>query len=237
MASTKVKALVIEAKDNKEKDKLATLYSLEEGKFFACFRGVRTAKAKMKAAKELFTFGEFVIEDTKAGKIVVEANIIDSFSPLRADLDKYYEACSIIDIIKKVGAQNPDPALFVAIVKALKAICYDGAPKYYALVKFLISIFDDTGYKLNFDICASCKAKLTGKKYLNLDYGEIVCANCRQMTAIEISPATASALKILRDTPYEKLKTLKLGGGGEIAALNLLSENFQWRFGSKFFVA
>ena len=57
------------------------------------------------------------------------------------------------------------------------------------------------------------------------------------MTAIEISPATASALKLLKETPYEKLKTLKLGGGGEIKALNLLSENFEWRFGSKFFIA
>lgn len=237
MASTKVKALVIEAKDNKEKDKLATLYSLEEGKFFVCFRGVRGAKAKMKAAKEIFTFGEFVIEDTKAGKIVTEANIIDSFSPLRENLDKYYEACSIVDILKKLSSPSSDPALFVAVIKSLKAICYDGAPKYYALVKFLISIFDNAGYKLNFDSCSSCKASLTGKKYLNLDYGEIVCANCRQMTAIEISPATAMALKILRDTSYEKLKTVKLGGGGEINALNLLSENFEWRFGSKFFVA
>lgn len=237
MASTKVKALVIEAKDNKEKDKLATLYSLEEGKFFAYFRGVRGAKAKMKAAKEIFTFGEFVVEDTKAGRIVTEANIIDSFAPLRGDLDKYYEACSLVDILKKLSSQNADPVLFIAIIKALKAVCYDGAPKYYSLVKFLITIFDNMGYKLNFDTCASCKAKLSGKKYLNLDYGEIVCANCRQMTAIEISPATASALKLLKETPYEKLKTLKLGGGGEIKALNLLSENFEWRFGSKFFTA
>lgn len=237
MAATKVKALVIEAKDNKDKDKLATLYSLEEGKFFACFRGVRGANAKMKAAKEIFTFAEFVVEDTKAGKIVTESNIIDSFSPLRADLDKYYEACSLVDILKKLASSNSDPALFVEIIKALKAICYDGAPKYYSLVKFLISIFDNAGYKLNFDTCSSCKARLTGKKYLNLDYGEIVCANCRQMTSLEISPATASALKILRDTPYEKLKTLKFGGGGEIKALNLLSENFEWRFGSKFFIA
>lgn len=236
MASTKVKALVIEAKDNKEKDKLVTLYSLEEGKFFACFRGVRGVKAKMKAAKEIFTFGEFVVEETKAGKIVTEANIIDSFSPLRSDLDKYYEACSLVDILKKLATSNSDPALFVAIIKALKAICYDGAPKYYALVKFLISIFDSMGFRLNFDVCASCRAKLTGKKYLNLDYGEIVCSNCKQMTAVEISPATATALKVLRDTPFEKLKSLKFGGNGELNALNLLRENFEWRFGTRFFV-
>ena len=237
MASTKVKALVIEAKDSKEKDKLVTLFTLEEGKFFVNFRGVRSAKAKLKAAKEIFTFAEFVIEDTKAGNIVTDANIIDTFSPLRADLDKYYEACSCLDIVKKLISNSPDPALFIEIVKALKAISYDNAPKNYSLVKFLVTIFENMGYKLNFDTCSSCKARLTGKRYLNLDYGEIVCANCRQMTSIEVAPATISALKILRDTPYEKLKTVKLGGDGETRALNLLAENFEWRFGSKFFLA
>lgn len=234
--TTKVKAFVLEAKDSKEKDKLATLYTLENGKFFVNFRGVRGAKAKLKAAKEVFTFGEYVIEQTKAGNIVTEANIIDNFMPLRNDLDKFYEACSIFDIVKKLGAQTPDPALFIEILKAMKAICYDGAPKYYVVIKFLLNIFENMGYKLNFDKCASCGAVLTGKKYLNLDYGEIVCANCRQMTSIEVAPATIGALKIIKQTPYEKLKTVKLGGGGEIKALNLLCENFEWRFGSKFFI-
>lgn len=236
MASTKVKGIVIEAKDSKEKDKLATLYTLEEGKFFVVFRGVRSAKAKLKAAKEIFTFAEFVIEDTKAGNIVTDANIIDTFSPLRQDLNKYYEACSCLDILKKISSSSADPALFIETIKALKAISYDGAPKNYSLVKLLITIFENMGYKLNFDACSSCRARLTGKRYLNLDYGEIVCANCRQMTSIEVAPETVSALKILSSTPYEKLKSVKLGGNGEIKALNLLAENFEWRFGSKFFM-
>ena len=234
--STKVKAFVLEAKDSKEKDKLATLYTLEYGKFFVNFRGVRGAKAKLKAAKEIFTFGEYVVEQTKAGNIVTEASIIDNFMPIRGDLNKFYEACSIFDIVKKLAGQSSDPTLFIEIVKAMKAICYDNSPKYYALLKFLINIFENMGYKLNFDKCASCGAQLTGKKFLNLDYGEIVCAHCRQMTALEVAPATISALKILRQTSYEKLKTVKLGGGGEVKALNLLCENFEWRFGSKFFI-
>ena len=234
--STKVKAFVLEAKDSKEKDKLATLYTLEYGKFFVNFRGVRGAKAKLKAAKEIFTFGEYIVEQTKAGNIVTEASIIDNFMPIRGDLNKFYEACSIFDIVKKLAGQSSDPTLFIEIVKAMKAICYDNSPKYYALLKFLINIFENMGYKLNFDKCASCSAQLTGKKFLNLDYGEIVCAHCRQMTALEVAPATISALKILRQTPYEKLKTVKLGGGGEVKALNLLCENFEWRFGSKFFI-
>ncbi len=236
MATTKVKALVIEAKDNKEKDKLVTLYSLEEGKLFVYFKGVRGAKAKLKAAKEIFTFAEFVLEQTKgSGYIVTEANVIDSFAPIRKDLDKYYEVCSIVDIVKKLATNDSDPAFFVEIIKSLKSVCYDGAPKNYALIKFLLNIFDQMGYKFNFDYCASCKAKLTGKKYLNFDYGEFVCANCKQYTSVEVPQTVLSALKILKQTPYESLKTVKIGGNGDIKALNLLAENFEWRFNAKFF--
>ncbi len=236
MAKTKVKALVIESKDSKEKDKLVTLFSLEEGKLFVYFKGVRGERAKLKAAKELFTFGEFVVEEGKTGNIVTEVSIIDTFSPLREDLDKYYEACSILDIVKKL-LKEADPALFIQTLKALKATSYENAPKYYSLVKFLISVFEDAGYNLNFENCASCKAKLTGKKYLNLEYGEFVCAGCRQLTSVEVTPATTSALKILKQTDYDKLRTIKIGGQGVERALNLLTENFEWRFGCKFFVA
>ncbi len=236
MSKTKVKALVIGAKDSKEKDKLVTLFTLEQGKLFVYFRGVKGEKAKLKEAKELFTFGEFVLEEGKFGNIVTEANIVDSFPLLRRDLNKYYEACSLLDVVNKV-VKEPSPYLFIQALKALKAICYEEAPKHYALIKFLILIFEVSGFGLNFDLCASCKSKLTGKKYLNIEYGEIVCANCKQLTSIEISPVVLSALKIFKQTPFEKLKSVKIGGGGEQKALNLLSENFEWRFGCKFFTA
>ena len=128
MSKTKVKALVLSEKDSKEKDKLVTLFSLEEGKLFVYFRGVKGDKAKLKAAKELFTFGEFVIEQGRSGNIVTEVEIIDSFLPLRKDLDKYYEACSILDIVSKL-LREKDPAMFIQTLKALKAICYKNATK------------------------------------------------------------------------------------------------------------
>lgn len=237
MASTKVKAFVLESKDSKEKDKLATLFTLESGRLFVNFRGVRGPKAKLRAAKEVFTFGEYIIEETKAGNIVVEAEIIDNFAPIRSDLEKYYEVCSVFDIVRKVLSTEADPAMFIELVKVMKAICYDGAPKNYALVKFLIDIFDNAGYSLNFEKCSSCGSTLTGKKFLNLQVGEFVCSNCKLMTSIEVAPPTLSALKILKATPFEKLKTIKLGGEGAEKALNLLSENFEWRYGCRFFIA
>lgn len=235
MASTKVKAIVIESKDYKEKDKLVSLYSLEQGKVRAVFRGVRGEKAKMKAAKEIFSFGEFFIENTKGNNIVSQADIIESFHPLSQNLDKYYEACSIIDVIKKLGTEESDPALFVEVIKALKCLCYEDVKPHYVLNKFLLNVFSGAGYPINTEKCSSCKSVITGTKFFNYEYGEIVCGACRTYTCEPLSPVAASALKIMSATPYEKLPTLRLATGAERELLELLLKNFEARFNEKIF--
>ena len=166
--STKVKAIVIGAKDYKDKDKLITLYSLEQGKIVCSMRGVRGEKAKLKAAKELFSFGEYIIEEGKGFNLITQVEVIDSFFGLSQDIDKYYEACAILDIMNKITSAQSEPALFLNFVRCLKALCYDEAPKFYCIDKFLIEVFQGLGYSFLTEQCSSCKGDLQTKRYLNL---------------------------------------------------------------------
>lgn len=236
MPSTKVKGIIIESKDSKEKDKLVTIYTLEMGKVKAVFRGVRGEKAKLRASKDIFTFGDFFIENTKGNNIVSQVDVIESFYGISQDLDKYYEACSVIDVLKKLGTENSDPALFLQTIKALKAICFENIKRGYVLCVYLINIFKLSGYPLNLNICSSCKAKITGSKYINYDIGEILCANCKTYTCEKLSPLVVSTLNILNDIDYEKLNTLHLARRGEKEVLEVLIRNFEARFGYKIFV-
>ena len=231
--STKVKAVVIGNRDYKDKDKLITLYTLEKGKMFCSMRGVRGEKAKLKAAKEIFCFGEYIIEE-KGGSVITQVDIIDPFFSITGDLDKFYEACAIIDIVSKVGTNESNPELFISLLKALKAICYDNLPKLYCVNKFLIDIFGSLGYFFLSEKCSACKSTLGTKRYFNLDIGELVCPNCRNATCVSVSQACYAALKILGGTEYEKLSSVHIGGGGEVEAFRLLQSNFEWRVGHKF---
>lgn len=234
MGGTKVKALVVESKDYKEKDKLVTLYTLEHGKLVCIMRGVRGEKAKLKSAKELFVFGEYIIEDGKGFNVITQAEVIDSFYGLAKDIDKYYEGCAIIDILKKIATSESEPALFIEIIKCLQALCYKNVKKFYCIDKFLLSVFKALGYSFVTNDCSSCKARLGSIKYFNLDVGEVVCPSCKSGTSIHISEACYSALKILSVTEYEKLSSLKLGGGGAEECFRLLEKDFEWRTGNKF---
>ena len=234
MGSTKVKGVVIASKDFKEKDRLITLYTLEQGKMSCMMRGVRGEKAKLKAAKEVFSFGEYIIENTKGMNIITQVEVIDSFFELTRDLDKFYEGCALVDIVGKISSEESDPRLFIELVKCLKTLCYENVHKLYVLDKFLIRVFESLGYSFITDKCSSCKAKLTGKKYFNLDIGEFVCAACKNDTCVLVSDACFGALKLLSSTDYDRLSSIKLGGDGEKECLRLLEKNFEWRMGKRF---
>lgn len=229
MSSIKTKAIVIKTADVKDKDKLVYLYSLEQGMITASFKGVKGEKAKLKSAKELFCFGDFVIEQSKNLNIVIGVDIIDNFFDLTKDLDSYYEGCAILDIVGKT-IKEANPLLFIEIIKALKTLCYDKIRKYYCIDKFLISIFKASGYGFLTDRCSSCNSLLS-MRYFNLDSGSIVCPACKTAFCLPLTNACYSGLRILDSTPYEKLKHLKLGGMAEVQAYNLLCKNFQWRTG------
>lgn len=232
--STKVKAIVIGAKDYKDKDKLITLYSLEQGKLVCSMRGVRGEKAKLKAAKDIFTFGEYIIEEGKGFNIVTQVEVIDSFFGLSQNIDKYYEACAILDIVSKISSQQSDPPLFINLIKCLKTLCYDDVPKFYAIDKFLISVFQALGYSFLTEECSSCHGDLLTKRFFELNIGEFVCPACRNASCIEVSEPCFRALKILDSTDYERLCSIRLGGRGEIESFKLLQTNFEWRMGAKF---
>ena len=228
MASTKVRGVVLGGINYKEKDKLVKLYTLEKGKTTVTMRGVRGDKAKLKIAKEIFCFGEYIIEAGKTN-IVTSVDVIDGFYPLSKNIEKYYEACAILDIVDKFSNES-NPRLFVEVIKSLKALAYDNLPKYYVIDKFLLDFLNNMGYFFMTDKCSSCGATLSGR-YLNLDFGEIVCPSCKTATCVQISEACYGAFRLLSQTDYEKLGSVKFGGMGEVQAFNILAKDYEWRTG------
>lgn len=232
MDTIKLKGIVLSSSDYKEKDKLVTLFTLENGVITASLKSVKTEKAKLKFAKEPFCFGEFLI--TLPSKIITDVVVEDCFYGLTKNIDKLFMACAVLDTIKTVlppGESNP--FLFVETLKAIGAITYSNVNDKYVLVKFLLTVFEGMGYHLALDKCSVCGQNFVNKRYINLDFGEVVCTGCKTSNCMEISAKCHASFKILKDTPYDKLGTVKLAKFSEDEALNVLNLNFQRRFNKK----
>ena len=230
MASIKTKAIVLGGTNVKEKDRLVDLFTLEQGRKLVSMRGVRGEKAKLKMAKEPFCFGEFVLEEGK-GCVVTQVEIIDNFYDLTKDLDKYYEGCAILDLVKSVASAS-EPKLFIELLQALKTLCYENVKKYYVFDKFLLDLTEFLGFSFFHNKCGGCGATLN-IAYFDLDKGCFVCPSCKSESSIKLSNGAFKAVEILHNCGYEKLSTLQLSSGSEREVLKLLALNLEWRVGVK----
>lgn len=230
MQDAKIKAIVLGNQNYKEKDMLVTLFSLEEGIITVTFKGVKSPNAKLKSAKELFSFGDFIYSKGKFN-VVISAEIINSFYNITKNLSSYYGACNIIKIIKTVLPLGENsPALFVNTLKALNLLDESVVSSQMIVSKFLISVFEGFGYQFNLNKCSNCACDFLNHRFMNLRYGDITCFNCRVGEVEEISPATYQGLRMLSNTDYNNLHTLKLSSNILQGVYDLLCKNFQFRF-------
>ena len=230
----KVKGIVVSSKDYKDNDKLLTLFTLEKGIVFAKIVGVKKPNAKLKAVKELFCFAEFDLARKGDFLTITSANIIESFHNLTSDIEKFYAGCLILEVIKTVVKENQsNELLFLETLKSLQAIAFDNISPNLVKARFLIKIFEAMGYRLSLTKCATCGENFVNKRYFSPSEGSINCPFCKTKDAIEISNLTHSTMRLASETPFEKLKSLKLSPDALETTLNLLVKNFEIRFDKK----
>ena len=233
MIDSKVKAIVIGNKDYKEKDMLVTLFTLEEGIILVTFKGVKNSNAKLKSAKELFSFGDFIYTKGKTNT-VTSAEIINSFYDITKNIKNFYTACNIIKIIKTILPEGEtSPSLFVDTLKSFNLLSENEVDCKLVINKFLIRVFEGFGYKFNLNKCSICGRDFVTKRFMNLKYGDITCYSCKIGQVQEISPSAYQALRLLSLTDYSSLHTLKLSQNILQEVFDLLNTNFTFRFNQR----
>lgn len=235
MEDTKVKAIVIDSKDYKEKDKIITLFSLEKGLITAIAKSVKTAKAKMKFVKEPFCFGDFVLAGNNQIKTIASVSVIDTFFDISTDIDRFYISSAILSILKEVANfEEPNHKLFLLTLNALKILAYDKTVNSKSvLCKYLINVFDILGYRLNFNCCANCKGDFSLKRYLNFNAGEIVCTMCKSDNSIAVNDGVLLLIKNLSKSKFDELINIETNIEIIDKTAEILLKNFEHRFSKK----
>lgn len=227
----KTKAIVITSKDSGDKDKLITLFSLSNGIIKAKLKGVKSAKAKLKFAKEPFCFADFILNDKNGFLTVVSADCIDTFYSIITNYTHFLEASQILKMITIVGMENqPNAFLFVECLKALKTLAYSNVKENLVSIKFLLNLFYNEGYEIAFEKCSACGTLLGEYRFLNLDTGEVLCSSCKNDFYERISLPINSVLKLVANSEYDTLENLKLDKANVSLALSILFKNFEKRF-------
>lgn len=145
---TKVKGIILSTKDYLEADKIASIFSYEQGVISAKFVGVKKEKAKLKALAQPFTLAEFELIGKKDFHTVKQGLVIDNFPQIISDYNKTVCAFILVDIIKHILPHNKvESNIFLLSVNALKKIEQEDAEQ--SLIEFIIEFIDELGEGLN----------------------------------------------------------------------------------------
>lgn len=209
MDEIKTQAIVLKAIDYKEGGKLLTLFSLEHGLMYAKIRGVTKPKAKLAFASQPFCFGEFVLA-SKVGYTVTNCSSIENFYSLTSDFDKFIAGSGILEMLNVlVKEESPNSALFIDVLKALKALEFTNSMPLAIFLKFFINAMQLAGYRIEVGACPVCGSKSAIKERFSFTYGARMCAVCCDSNSISLSQGESAVLKIISGNSYDELKNIK----------------------------
>ena len=146
---TKVKGIVLKLIDYKDADKLASIFTYEEGVISAKFTGVKRDKAKMKSVAQPFTFADFNLNQKGNLRTITSADIIDNFSNILLDYNKTICGYIVLDIIKSIlPEQKREEDIFIHTINALKNI--ETKNEFIATIDFILKFVALGGMQLEF---------------------------------------------------------------------------------------
>ena len=211
----KISGIVLGGVNFSENDKILNIFTLEKGVISAKIKGVKKAGAKLKFASEPFCFVEFVFSRSGEKRTVIGASLIESFYPIRENIQKYFCAGTVVEFVRRFYKESMvDEQGFLLTLNALKEISYN--PNYLsALVRFLLSALENSGFRLTTENCFVCKKEIGARVFFDYRRGAFLCEDCFDEVGREIHHLTLKALQLakenkLEDTNEFTKKALKL---------------------------
>jgi len=147
MTDEKVKGIVVRLIDYKDADKLASIFTLENGIISAKFTGVRRDKAKLKGVAQPFTFAEFNVISRGNNRSVISADIIDNFANILTDYNKTMCGYIVLDMIRSIlPIEKREEDIFLLTLSSLKDI--ENNNELVATIKYILRFLAFSGMQI-----------------------------------------------------------------------------------------
>jgi DNA repair protein RecO (recombination protein O) len=174
-----------------EADKIVTMLCRTRGKVRAVAKGVRKTTSRFGGRLEPLSHVSLLCWQGRELDIVNQAEILDSFRPIREDLNRVTKAFSMLEVADRVSVERHSaPRLYELLVNVLASLAANDAP--LVLPAFFLKVLAVEGSTPLLDCCATCGSTEDLMSF-DLVEGGVLCRQCRRGRAI--SPA---ALEVLR---------------------------------------
>jgi len=142
-------------------DGLRTFYSI----------GSQKPSSKLKSSIGLFNIAEFTVIGTK----IINVNILQLSLPISKDINRYYLACSISQVLLQIYKANQsddtNPNVFTLTARCFEYLSTTGVSCYKIFIYFYTNLLILLGYDI--DIPEFKNQDSTSPKFFDLDYIKI----------------------------------------------------------------
>ncbi len=183
-----------------EADRIVTLMTEQHGKVRAVAKGVRRTTSKFGSRLEPLSHVALLGWQGRGDlDMINQAEVIDTFRPVREDLDRMGAAMSMLEVVDQIGQErHANPRLYEMLVGAVGALSERNSPM--VAPAFFLKVLALEGSAPVLDVCVSCGEEDPGAMVaFDQVEGGVLCRSCRRGRAL--SP---DGLVLLRRT---------LGGG------------------------
>lgn len=217
----------------KDKDKIIHIFTLELGVVSGILKGVASPNSKMKFAGQPFCFGKFDLVKSNDFYVVKGVDLIDTFFDITTDYDSFRFCNFMLEVCKNIMKPNIiSESLFITLLKSLQAIVYNQVSIKLVVCKYILRVLEIIGYKLNFDNCDNCGMKFVGDIKFDEYAGTFRCSSCSG--GVVVSKQLFVSLKIISNTDFDRLNSIKLNDECLSAMIDLLVEDLSQRLNCKF---
>jgi DNA repair protein RecO (recombination protein O) len=188
------------------------------GKVRAVAKGVRKTKSRFGARLEPVTNVSLLLYEGRELDIVTQAETIDSFRPIREDLDRLTRATSLLEAVDQVAQEREaSPALYRMLVGGLRSLSAADTP--VLVPAFFWKLLSLEGFHPMLEECAGCG---TPDDLVAFDFtvGGVLCRSCARGARGISSPALALLRQILGG---ELNRALATPDGPDVHEVDLLA--------------
>ncbi|NLK65133.1 MAG: DNA repair protein RecO [Tissierellia bacterium] len=171
--------LILKEISYKENDKILHALSKNSGKIQIISKGSKKTNSHLINASQIFAYSKCTLNVSKDMYIMTSAQLLDNFYNLKNNMDAYYNACYILELISYVAQENEyETRIFDMTVSVLSHLCKYTHEHDKLTAAYELKLAAMLGYKPNFLHCLRCGSSINADGKFSVTEGGVFCGPC-----------------------------------------------------------
>jgi DNA repair protein RecO (recombination protein O) len=195
---TKTPAIVLRQRRLGEADQIVTLLTPHRGKIDIVAKGLLRTRSKMAGHLQPLTLIDVVLAQGRTMDVVTQAQTVDAFGAIRADLDRLSTALYFLELADRFTVEHADTGPLFGLLHAALVRLDRGDGQQLVTRVFELALLEATGFRPEWSTCLGCGEEVSSDAaHWSPVEGGVYCATCAGSRP-GVNPIDATVLRVLR---------------------------------------